>query len=49
MKLLGGLNRILKFWGIHIKRSRTTQTSYSNEYTFIIYKYKQNSLEESIR
>ena len=48
MKLLGGLNRILKFWGIYIKKSRATETPYSNEYTFIIYKYKQK-LKETIR
>ena len=48
MKLLGVLNRVLKFWGIYIGKSRTTRTPYSNEYTFIIYKYKQK-LKENIR
>ena len=40
MKLLGCLNRILKLWGIYIKKSRITRTPYSLEYTYIIYKYK---------
>ena len=39
MRLLGGLNWILKFWNIHIKKSRITNTSYSVEHTYIIYKY----------
>ena len=39
MRLLGGLNWILKFWDIRIKKSRVTSTSYSVEHTYIIYKY----------
>ena len=39
MKLLGGLNWILKLWNIYIKRCRITSTPYSQEYTYIIYKY----------
>ena len=39
MRLLRGLNRILKLWGVYIKKSRIVRTPYSIEYTYIIYKY----------
>ena len=48
MRLLGCLNRMLKFWNVYIKKCRITSTAHSTEYTFIIYKYKQN-LKETIR